>query len=231
MSDRYVETLYEHKREEIIEMKTFKSNMKTERKPEVCADNFYDRTGIIKIICVGDYSGGWRKRVYIEDYISPDKTISENPYYSPIIVNDFPSKILHDISGKGIRIQIWNIGEKEKFSQMFKVWCKNSCGVIVFWGARSSSIDNALNWKHHISPLVGQDVPFVLVVDNVSKTPAKWIGEGLVMNSEKDMNSFCLEHGLFAWFEVQERAGGEKSVFGQAMKSLINEIISRKKKL
>ena len=109
---------------------------------------------------------------------------------------------------------------------MVRVYCKNTHGVIVFWGTRSSSTDNALKWKHHISPFVGQDVPFVLVVDNVLQTPAKWIGEGLVMNSLEEMNSFCLEHGFFAWFEMMERAGGEKSVFGQAMRSLINEIIS-----
>jgi hypothetical protein len=50
------------------------------------------------------------------------------------------------------------------------------------------------------------------------------------MKSQEETDSFCLEHGFIAWFEIQERAAGEKSVFGQAMRSLINEIISRRNK-
>ena len=233
MADGFVETLEnekQHKSKEMIEMSTFKSNIKTKREPEELLDNVCNGTGIIKIVCVGDYSGGWGKSVYIEDYISSEETIRENPSNKPTIGVDFALKILRDKSGKKIQIQIWNVAEQERFN-MLRVYCKNACGVIVFWGARSSSMDNLLKWKHHISQYVEQDVPFVLVVDNVFKTPAKWIGEGLVMNSQKEINNFCQEHGFFAWFEMMERAGGEKSVFGQAMRSLINEIISKNYKL
>ena len=217
----------QQKPEEMIEMITFRSNIKTERESEVIIDNSYDRkTTLIKILCVGDYSGGWSKGVYIQDYIKSSKeTISENPHNKPVIGVDFALKIFYDKSGKEIRIQIWNIAEQERYSNMTRLYCKNSHGVIVFWGAKSKSMDSALKWKHNISQGLEGDAPFVLVIDNVFRTPAMWIGKDLVMNSTEEMDSFCVQHGFLAWFEMQERAGGEKSVFGQAMSTLINEII------
>jgi hypothetical protein len=220
------------KPEDIIEMNTCTSYFKAERSrsidPELAIDNTYAGKKFLKILCVGDYSGGWSKGVYIEDYRSSDGTISENPNNFPVIGGSFSTKCLYDKSGKEIRLKMWNVPENERFFPTNRVLYRNSDAGIVFWGAKSDTMECALKFKREITQ-IEPDIPFVFVVDNVFQTPARWMGEGMVMNSPEEMDSFCLEHGFFAWYELLERAGGEKSVFGQAMRTLINEIIFRNK--
>ena len=235
MAEAFVDTANgisddQEKREDMIEMTTFKSNRITElstrsKKPE----NGIGSPGkgnieILKIVCVGDLSGGWSKGVYINDYIAA--TISENPDNNPVIGVDFFLKVFHDNSNGEVRLQIWNIPEQERFWNMTKIYYKNSKGGIVLWGAGSRSMESAIRWKEDISR-TEPDIPIVLLVDNVFKTPKKWIGEGLVMNSADEMDNFCSEHGFVAWFVMLERAAGENSVFGQAMATLVNEIVCR----
>jgi uncharacterized protein YktA (UPF0223 family) len=122
--------------EEMIEMITFKSNIETEAEPEVSVDNMHERTRIFKIVCVGDCSCKWRKR----DYISSDgSTISKELNNEPIYPVDFAVKILQDKSGKEIRIHVWNISIHYRYD-FYRIFSKNSCGVIVFWDATSCSI-------------------------------------------------------------------------------------------
>ena len=222
-------TKVQTKTEEIVETSSAKAKQTRSMIPEVANGNSYAGKTFFKILCVGGYSGGWSKGVYIEDYRSPDETISENPNNFPIIGADFSTKYLYDKSGEEIRIVIWNLAEHERFFSMNKVHYRKSDGAIVFWSAKSHTMESALKFKHEITQIV-PDIPFVLVVDNVFQTPVKWMGQGLVMGSPDDMDNFCLEHGFFAWFEMLERAGGEKSVFGEAMSALINEITSSDKR-
>ena len=218
------------KREDMIKMITFKSNRMTElstrsKKPE----NGIGSPGkssieILKIVCVGVWSGGWSKGVYINDYIAG--TISENPDNNPVIGVDFFLKVFHDNSNGEVRLQIWNIAEQERFWNMTKIYYKTSKGGIVLWGAGSRSMESAIRWKEDISR-TEPDIPIVLLVDNVFKTPKKWIGEELVMNSADEMDNFYSEHGFVTWFVMLECAAGENSVFGQAMATLVNEIVCR----
>ena len=225
----------EGKSKETVEMTSPSSIVKAKtdisNEPEVQVDENIkcDRKKFFKIVCVGDYSGGWSKGVYIDDYRSSDDTVSENPNNFPVIGGSFSTKCLCDSSGKEIRIEMWNIPEHERFFPSNKVLYRNSDGAIVFWGAKSNSMECALKFKREVTQ-IEPNIPFVLVVDNVYQTPAKWLGHGSLINSREEMESFCVEHGFFAWFEMLERAGGEKSVFGQAMSVLINEIISRGEK-
>jgi hypothetical protein len=216
--------------EEMVDINAFISNVQAECTrpidPEVGKGSSFARKKCFKILCVGGYSGGWSKGVYIEDYRSMDETISDDPNNFPIIGADFSTKSLYTKSGDEIRLVIWNLAEHERFFSMNKVHYRNSDGAIVFWGAKSRTMECALKFKHEITK-IQPDIPFVLLVDNVFQTPVKWIGEGLVMNSHERMDRFCLEHGFATWFEMRERVGGEKSVFGEAMSTLINEIISR----
>ena len=220
----------QEKREDMIEMITFKSNRITElstrsQNPE----NGIGSPGkgnieILKVVCVGDWSGGWSKGVYINDYIAG--TISENPDNNPVIGVDFFLKVFHDNSNGEVRLQIWNIAEQERFWNMTKIYYKNSKGDIVLWGAGSRSMESVIRWKEDISR-TEPDIAIVLLVDNVFKTPKKWIGGGLVMNSADEMDNFCSEHGFVAWFEMLERAAGENSVLGQAIATLVNEVVHR----
>ena len=210
-----------------LEMTTFKSSYKIgstkSMKPEAISSS-YNKL-LLKIFCVGDYSGSWNKQVYIKDYV--DESLSKSNDYAPIIGVDFALKKLHDTSGNEIKLLIWIMNEVERFNRrnMFNIFYKNANGAIVFWGANSSSMDSAVKWKQHVS-LTQPNIPFVLVVDNAYRTPVKWIGQGLVMNSTDEMNNFCMEHGFFAWFEMFTRGAGVDSVFGQAMTTLVNEIRS-----
>jgi GTPase SAR1 family protein len=190
--------------------------------------NTKDGKTFFKVLCVGAYSGAWSKGVYIEDYMSNNETICENPNNLPMIGGEMSEKCLYDKRGKKIRIQIWNLAEQERCFAINKLYYGNTDGAIVFWGPKSRyTMEYALKYKHEITQ-IKPDIPFVLLVDNVFQTPEKWMGEGLqIMNSPDEMDSFCLEHGFFAWFEMLERTGGEKSVLGKAVSTLINEIISR----
>ena len=207
-----------------MEMVTFKANVNVQT---TGLDTAEVGKRILKILCVGDYSGAWTKSVYIQDYNTTDGTINENPCNKAIIGVDFFLKTLYEQSGKKIQIQIWVLAEQERYTDMSNLYLKNSDGAVVFWGAMNNSTDSALRWKRYISKGLKQDIPFVLVVDNVFRTPAKWIGEGLVMNSSEEMDNFCWDNGFLAWFEMLERAAGEESVVGQAITALVNEIISR----
>ena len=213
----------QEKLEDMIEMITFKSNPTTElsTRSEKCSGE--RNIKILKIICVGDCSRGWSKGVFIKDYIAG--TISKNPDNKPVIGAEFFLKIFHVNSNNDVRLQVWNIVEQERFWDMRKSYYRNSKGGIVFWGARSRSMESAIRWKEDISE-TEPDIPIILLVDNVFKTPEKWIGEGLVMNSTEEMDTFCSEHGFVAWFEMLKRGAGEKSVFGQAMATLVNRIVS-----
>ena len=211
------------KLEDMIEMITFKSNTTNSiEKPETLIGS--SSGGIIKllkIICVGDYSGGWSKGVYIHDYVAGK--VSKNPSNNPVIGFDFSLKAFHDNSNNEVKLQIWNIAENWRYRKMANFYCRRSNGGIVFWGARSRSMESAIKWKENICQ-EKQNIPIVLLVDNVFEAPENWIGNGLVMNSTEEMDSFCSEHGFVAWFEMLERGPGEKSVFGQAMATLVDEI-------
>ena len=235
MAEAFVDTANgisddEEKREDMIEMIAFKSNALTElstrsKKPEnIIGSQGKGNIKILKIVCVGGWSSGWSKGVFINDYIAG--TISENPNNDPVIGVDFSLKDFHVNSNEEVRLQIWNIAEQAKFSSITKIYYKNSKGGIVFWGARSRSMESAIRWKEYISR-VEPDIPIILLVDNVFKTPVKWIGEGSVMNSAEEMDTFCSEHGFVAWFEMLERAAGENSVLGQAIATLVNEVVHR----
>lgn len=231
MADTYVlksnaDTDIRAKLDESLEVNTFTPFVKAVDQEAAVGDDCHAPKKVFKILCVGDYSGGWSKGVHIEDYRSSSETIKENPDNFPVIGGSFSTKSLYDSSGKEIRLVIWNVPEQERFFPTNRILYKGSDGAIVFWGAKSHSMKRALKFKREISE-IEPNIPFVFVVDNVFQTPAKWIGQGLTMNSLEEMDSFCHEHGFYTWFEMLERVGGEKSVLGQAMWSLINEITSR----
>ena len=155
--------------------------------------------------------------MYINDYIA--RTISENPDNNTVIVVDFFLKGFHNNSNVEVRLLIWNITENEKFWNISRMYCRNSKGGIVFWSVKNRSMESA-RFSNRTVP----DIPIILLVDTVFKTPEKWIGEGLGMNSSEEMGTFCSEHEFVAWFDMLERGAGEMCVFGQAVATLVNKI-------
>ncbi|KAJ7364992.1 hypothetical protein OS493_007628 [Desmophyllum pertusum] len=210
-----------------VKMKTFKTNVVLE---EETSDN--DR--LLKIVCVGDYTGGFRtKGVFIDDYLQVRPPI-KSAFRLPVVGVDFKLKIKWQRSEAEkpflIKLQIWEIGEHERFSNMTRIYYKLSLGALVFWGTgRPSSLDGAIKWRQSIRKLP-PSIPCVLVTDNVAKE--QWIGPGKIFESEVALDEFCKDHGFVDHFEIKSRdwESGEKSVFGQAVNCLLNEILQSEQK-
>jgi len=202
-----------------VELKTFKTNV-----PAELSETGQDP--LVKIICVGDYTGGWRtKGTFIEDYLlrRPSKP------KRPVIGVDFYLKIIRWKESKDdepitIRVQLWEIAEQERFSNMTRIYYRGSHGALIFWGTRNpSSLDGVPKWMTNIKEFL-PSIPCVLITDNVAKEP--WIGPGKIFESKLALDQFCKDHGFVDHFEIKERdwESGEKSVFGQAVNCLLQEI-------
>ena len=220
----------EEKNNRMVEMRTSnveaESNRSSERR--ILIDNSCDGKTRLKILCAGPYSGAWSKGVYIADYISSNGTINGDSNNGTVIGASYSEKQLYDKLGKRILIQIWNLAEQERSFLVYTIVSRSADGGIVLWGPAMDTIECVLDYKKQITQKK-PDLPVILIVDNVFETPKVWMGHGLPINSPKEMDNFCLANGFFAWFEMQKRACGENSVFGCAMATLINEIISRNK--
>lgn len=185
----------------------------------------------LKIVCVGGYTGGvGTKGVFIDDYLHVWPPVMT--YRAPLIGVKFYVKVLRwqkSIQHKplSIKLQIWEIAEQERFSKMVNVYFKDSHGALVFWGARRrTSLDEAQRWREKVMDTC-PSIPCVLVTDNIAKEPMQWIGPGKIFESNLALEQFCKNHGFVDHFEIKSRdwETGEKSVFGQAVNCLLDEIL------
>ena len=209
-----------------VEMQTFKTNVVRGEK---------NNDFLVKIICVGDYTGGFRtKGVVIDDYRQVQPGV--NPCKRPVIGVDFHLKTIKwprrdTEEAVLISLQFWEIGEQERLSNMTRVYYKFSHGAFVFWGTRApSSLEAAKKWRESIRRFL-PSIPCVLITDNVTKPgqePLQWIGPGKIFENDVALNQFCKDHGFVDHFEIKSRdwESGEKSVFGQAVTRLLNVIFN-----
>ena len=213
-----------------VEMKTFKTNVA----PEVETS---DGDCLVKILCVGDYTGGLgTKGVFIDDYLQvqpPVKSLRKS-----VIGVDFYLKLIEWKRSEAekpflIRLQFWEIAEQERSSNMTKVYYQHSLGAIVFWGTRNpSSLEGATKWRQDIRKYL-PPIPCVLVTDNTAvPEPLQWIGPGKIFESEEALDQLCKDHGFVDHFEIKSRdwVSGEKSVFGQAVNCLLDKIFQNERK-
>ena len=206
-----------------VEMKTFRTNIPL--KPSVIGGE-----ALVKLICVGDYTGGARtKKTFINDYLQMRPS---EKGYRPTIGVDFALKVIprwqrtEEREPITIRLQLWEIAEQERFSRMLRVYFKDSYGAFVFWGpGNPSSLDGVPKWMTEIKK-VCPSIPCVLITDNIAKEPRQWIGPGEIFESELALDQFCKDEGFVDHFEITSRdwESGEKGVFGQAVNRLLNEI-------
>ena len=208
---------------EEVEMKTFKTNVP----PTSECDK--DQVLIIKILCLGDYTGGvGRKGVLIKDYLQVTPPVPT--HLGPLIGCDFHLKTVKWKKGEDhdpitITLQFWETGEQERLSRMTNVYYRNSHGALVFWGpGNSSSLDGAPKWLNDVNR-VCPSISCVLVTDNTSNKPL--YGPGEKFESEMAFDQFWKDHGFVGHFEIKARdwKSGEKSVLGQAVKCLIEKIL------
>ena len=112
-----------------VELKTFKTNV-----PGELSETGQDR--VVKIICVGDDTGGWRtKGTFIEDYLlrRPSKP------KLPVIGIDFYLKIIRwketkDDEPITIKAQLGEIGEQQRITKSTRIYFRGSHGALIFWG-------------------------------------------------------------------------------------------------
>ncbi|XP_073255223.1 ras-related protein Rab-38-like [Porites lutea] len=212
---------------EEVEMKTFKTNVP----PTLECDK--DQVLKIKILCLGDYTGGvGRKGVFINDYLQVTPPVPNNQY--PVLGCDFYLKTTKWKKGEDhdpvtITIQFWEIGEQERYcTRMTNVYYRDSHGTLVFWGpGNSSSLDGAPKWLKDVNRAC-LSIPCVLVTDNTSNKPL--YGPGEKFESEMAFDQFWKNHGFVGHFEIKSRdwESGENSVFGQAVNCLIEKILTER---
>ena len=208
---------------EEVEMKTFKTNVP----PTSECDK--DQVLIIKILCLGDYTGGvGRKGVLIKDYLQVTPPVpTKQP---PVLGCVFHLKTVKWKKGEDhdpitITLQFWETGEQERLPRMTNVYYRNSHGALVFWGpGNSSSLDGSPKWLNDVNR-VCPSISCVLVTVNLSKKPL--YGPGEKFESEMAFDQFWKDHGFVAHFEIKARdwKSGGKSVFGQAVNCLIEKIL------
>jgi len=128
-------------------------------------------------------------------------------------------------------LQLCEISDLERFSAMTKVFFQHSHGAVVFWRPRHpASLAEAVKWRTKIAQEVCSPIPCVLVTENVVDSCAnsvKWIGHGGIFESELALDQFCKDNGFVGHFEITSRdwESGERSVFGQAVNCLLDEIL------
>ena len=188
-----------------VEMKTFRTNVAQEG--ETSENDF-----LVKLICVGDCTGGVQtKGVFIDDYrqVQPDVKSCKRP----VIGVDFHLKTIkwqrRDTEEPVLtRIQFWEIGEQERFSNMTRVYFRLSHGALVFWGThRPSTLEGATKWRQEVRNHLSS-IPCVLITDNVTKPgqePLQWVGPGKIFESEVALDQFCKDHGFVDHFEIKSR--------------------------
>lgn len=218
---------------EEVEMTTFDEKLDSE-KPEASGDAIIldDKAKelLLKIICIGGFTGGvGTKGVLIDDYLQVWPPVTT--YRGPLIGANFYLKSLRWQRSEGqkpisIKLQFWEIAEQERYNDIMKLYFKDSVGALVFWGARRpSTLEEALLWRAKVKEIC-PSIPCVLVTENIGKEPLQWIGPGKIFESDEALEQFCNVNGFVDHFEINSRdwESGEKSVFGQAVICLLNEI-------
>lgn len=216
----------------VLEMKTFKRYSHSLSQ----YDHLEEATeeDPLKIVCVGGCTGGvLSKGIFIKDYLGIKPGFRVHPFNS---IDCYLKRADWRRYGGlknyySVVLQLSEISDLERFSAMTKVFFQHSKGAVVFWGPRHPpSLAEAVKWRTKINQEVCSPIPCVLVTENVMDSCAnsvKWIGPGKIFESELALNQFCKDHRFAGHFEITSRdwQSGEKSVFGQAVNRLLDEIL------
>jgi len=116
---------------------------------------------ILKVIIIGDPSVG--KTSLLRRII--DNTFSDK-YLSTLGV-DFSFKHL-EVSGKKIKLQIWDTAGQEKYRSLITTYYRHTNGVIVVFDLDSpSSFKNVVtNWVGHLVAYITGETPKLLILGN-----------------------------------------------------------------
>ena len=190
---------------------------------------------VIKIICAGDYCCNWERHVFLKDYLQT-KPVIKLKKYKPLIGANLHTKRLTwrnklNATKRNIVVQIWELAKIYRFTGNLEVLCKGADGAIKFLGPKNPlSLQGAIEWKNEILKAIHiRTIPVVLLTDNVSPN-VNWTGPLGMLKSRSAMGEFSQKNGFVAWFEMVSRdwKSDEKSVFGRAVHTLLEEILNFK---
>ena len=220
VSEKLLETLGQE-----VEMKTFKTSVKEEQPQKTIT---IDRS--VNVICVGDHIAGVGKDVFIKDYLHwpPRKSAL---LYAGLSVKTMTWKRSKKHKPISVQLKLFEIAEQARFGNMLRAYIKDSRGALVFWGTGNpASLDGVTKWLTELKKICPL-IPCVLITDNVTNETRQWIGPGKIFESESALERFCKVHGFLGHFEINSRdqKSGEKSVFGQAVNCLLQEIFKNEK--
>jgi small GTP-binding protein len=118
----------------------------------------------------------------------------------PTIGVDFGMKVLHVSSKQTVRIQIWDVASAERYSNMSRIYLRDSMGVfIAFDCTQPKSLEIALTWRQAASRLLSESIPVILLMTKCDLQKHPEIPTGHVMAD------FCATHGFAAFFETSAR--------------------------
>lgn len=219
-----------------LEMKTFKTHFRC-LSQEDHLEETTDKDPV-KIACVGGFTGGVSNNgVFIKDYLGIKPAMRVHPFNSIDFYLKKANWRRRDSlnSYSSVVLQLSEISDVKLLSPMTKVFFRYSQGAVVFWGPRNpASLKEAEQWRRKIKQEISSAIPCVLVTENLPDDCAnslRWIGPGEIFESELKLDQFCKDHEFSDYFEITSRdwETGEKSVFGQAVNRLLDEIFDSDK--
>lgn len=219
-----------------LEMKTFKTHFRC-LSQEDHLEETTDKDPV-KIACVGGFTGGVSNNgVFIKDYLGIKPAMRVHPFNSIDFYLKKANWRRRDSlnSYSSVVLQLSEISDVKLLSPMTKVFFRYSQGAVVFWGPRNpASLKEAEQWRTKIKQEISSAIPCVLVTENLPDDCAnslRWIGPGEIFESELKLDQFCKDHEFSDYFEITSRdwETGEKSVFGQAVNRLLDEIFDSDK--
>lgn len=157
---------------------------------------------LYKILVVGDAGVG--KTSIIKKYVND----TFNEHYRTTVGIDFAMKVLKISDNIIARTQFWDIAGQTRFNSVVRAYYKDANGVLLVCDIeRTTTLDHVVKWKQDIDDRVTYPgtqfpAPTILLVNKVDL-----VKEGEHSISDQDLNQFCKENNITAWFKTSAKTG------------------------
>jgi len=165
---------------------------------------------VFKILVIGDVGVG--KTSLIKRYV---QNIYSDSHKSTIGVDFAMKKIIHN--NIVISAQLWDIAGQERYSNMTRVYYKESHGAIIVYDVnKDDTFETVKKWKYDLdSKLIAysnRKIPIILLANKID-----------IRNDNVNLDDYCKENNIDAWFatSAKENIGISDSI--QKLISIIYE--------
>mmetsp|Transcript_48275 Transcript_48275/g.121540 ORF Transcript_48275/g.121540 Transcript_48275/m.121540 type:complete len:315 (-) Transcript_48275:64-1008(-) len=155
---------------------------------------------VYKVIVVGDLGTG--KTSLVSRYV---KGTFIRGYRATIGV-DFILKEIQWNENTTVKLQLWDIGGQERFTNMTKNYYREAtCALVVFDVTREKTFEGLKRWKNDIDSKVtlpdGSPLPCILLANKCD------LPKGEFFQSDEWMTAFSQEFGFVGWYETSALEG------------------------